>query len=261
MEFRDNISVIIPMFNSSGTIERTLNSIAVQSLEAIHIVFLVDDGSEDSTIRTVNKIKNNYDFQIRLLINPGKGVSAARNYGAKFVTTEWIAFLDSDDMWLPHKFQKSAVFLSNIDDVDMFGGRESNIQKHHKIKKMRPYHMFTKYEPVIQTTIVKTDVFKSVSGFNENMSYAEDLDFSVRVSAKFNVYLLPFRDFLTNPDKKRFGDSGLSKNSKLMQKGIESSLKRAFNQREITFYQYILLYIFNKIKYIRRIIIIYFRYI
>lgn len=259
MNLKNNVSVIIPMFNSCDTIERTLNSIQQQSGEFINIVYLVDDGSEDATINTVNKIIKRYEFPIKLLINPKKGVSSARNYGAHFVSTEWIAFLDADDMWLPDKFKKSTEYLSQLENVEMFGGRESTIPKYTKIHKISPKDMFIKYAPVIQTTVVKTNVFNAVSGFDETMSYAEDLDFAVKVAANFDVYLLPFKDFLTNPDKKRFGDSGLSENLKLMLDGIERTLKKSFEKKEIRLHEYCYLYFWNKAKYIRRILIVFVR--
>jgi len=90
------VTIIVPAFNSVETIERTIDSILEQDYPNKEII-VVDDGSTDSTLAQLET----YGDKIRLLQQKNMGPSAARNRGMKFTTGRYVAFLDSDDYWLP----------------------------------------------------------------------------------------------------------------------------------------------------------------
>ncbi|MGD9255575.1 MAG: glycosyltransferase family A protein, partial [Chromatiales bacterium] len=94
------ISVIIPTCNRVETLPRALDSVLAQTL-SVDEVIVVDDGSTDGT---ADLVRASYP-QVRLLQQPNRGVSAARNRGIRKATGDWIAFLDSDDRWLPAKLE------------------------------------------------------------------------------------------------------------------------------------------------------------
>jgi len=102
----ETISVIIPTWNRAGMIPRALDSVMVQTLAADEVI-VVDDGSTDDT---VDFIRRAYPG-VRLLVQAHGGVSAARNCGIREAAGNWLAFLDSDDAWLPEKLaqQRSAL--------------------------------------------------------------------------------------------------------------------------------------------------------
>ena len=89
------ISVVIPAHNAGRYIERTLQSVLKQTRAADEII-VVDDGSTDDTAKIVGR----YGGRVRLISQPGRGASAARNTGIRTAAGEWIAFLDADDEWL-----------------------------------------------------------------------------------------------------------------------------------------------------------------
>ena len=94
------ISVIIPSFNRASTLPRALDSVLLQKLENHEFeVLLIDDGSNDETRKLVTQ---GYP-KVTYLYQENRGVSAARNLGIKNARGEWLAFLDSDDEWLPDK--------------------------------------------------------------------------------------------------------------------------------------------------------------
>ena len=90
-------SVIIPLYNKAGTIERAIRSVLAQTESAFEII-VVDDGSTDDSAQKVRAIQ---DARIRLIQQPNGGVSAARNTGIKAAKYDYITFLDADDEYLP----------------------------------------------------------------------------------------------------------------------------------------------------------------
>ena len=105
-----SISVIIPTYNRSNTIEKCLDSVFNQTYKVNEII-VVDDCSTDNTIDILNLYKD----QITILqtVN-NSGAQSARNIGIKAAKSEWIAFLDSDDEWLSDKIEKQISALKNI---------------------------------------------------------------------------------------------------------------------------------------------------
>ena len=100
------ISVVIPVHNRSRLLARALSSVARQSYPPWEVL-VVDDGSSDDPQAVQHVWRKAYpDLPLRWFCNrPAHGVSHARNLGIREARGEWIALLDSDDMWLPHKLQ------------------------------------------------------------------------------------------------------------------------------------------------------------
>jgi len=97
------ISVIIPTYNRANFIDVAIKSVLNQSYQDFEII-IVDDGSTDNTEEIV---KNFNDFRINYFFHKfNQGISAARNTGIKACQGKYIAFLDSDDEWLPEKLDK-----------------------------------------------------------------------------------------------------------------------------------------------------------
>ena len=99
------ISIVVPFFNSSKTIEISLKSIKEQYFEDFECL-LIDDGSFDNSVSIVKKFINN-DKRFKLLQNPKKGVVSARNFGIKRSKGRYLTFLDSDDVWHPYFLKES----------------------------------------------------------------------------------------------------------------------------------------------------------
>ena len=107
----DCISIIVPIFNRCTTIERCLNSIFDQDYPPEKIeVIVVDDGSVDDTPKILKRYQHTHN--IRILQQSNRGVSSARNLGLKYSKYSWIAFLDSDDYWMPKKLSNQMKLLN-----------------------------------------------------------------------------------------------------------------------------------------------------
>jgi glycosyltransferase involved in cell wall biosynthesis len=95
------VSVIIPLFNAAGTIDRTLLSVRTQTYRALEII-IVDDGSTDDGPDIVRRHASE-DKRIQLIQQKNAGVAAARNAGIAAASGEFIAPIDADDLWAPEK--------------------------------------------------------------------------------------------------------------------------------------------------------------
>lgn len=130
------VSVIMPMYNSARFIKEAIGSVVAQTYQNWELL-IVDDGSTDGSIEIVERYAGN-DSRIRLLINNDHtGLpSAPRNYGIRNAKGQFIAFLDSDDLWLPYKLERQlsffnsdnvAIVFSNYEKIDEEGNRENRV--------------------------------------------------------------------------------------------------------------------------------------
>lgn len=106
------ISVVIPMYNRRKTIEKCLYSVSQQTYKNIEIL-VVDDCSSDESVQIV---KNYLDDRVKLIqLDKNSGAQVARNRGIMEAKGEWIAFNDSDDIWMLDKLEKQLIILKNND--------------------------------------------------------------------------------------------------------------------------------------------------
>src|SRR6202142_1670262 len=99
------ISVVIPTFNRATQVRNALNSVLAQKYQEFEII-VVDDGSTDETgdsIQEIIRLQGDGGKRIRYFFQPNQGSSVARNKGIEQARGEWIAFLDSDALWVPEK--------------------------------------------------------------------------------------------------------------------------------------------------------------
>lgn len=108
------ISVVIPSYNRAHLLPRTIKSVIDQTYQDFEIV-IVDDCSQDDTYDVVMALKNTYDnYDIRYIAHQkNRGESGARNTGIENSLGEYVAFLDSDDEWLPEKLCEQISFLKD----------------------------------------------------------------------------------------------------------------------------------------------------
>lgn len=102
------VSVIIPTWRRAGLVGRAVQSVLDQSWRPLQLI-VVDDGSDDGTPATLDKVRAHAaqaGMDAKFVRQPHMGVSSARNAGLRDAKGEWIAFLDDDDWWLPHKTER-----------------------------------------------------------------------------------------------------------------------------------------------------------
>ena len=106
-----SVSVVIPAYNSGKYIRRAIESVLAQTLKPDEI-FVVDDNSTDDTVKIVRQFDS-----VQYIHQAHAGASVARNTGIEAATSEWIAFLDADDEWLPEYLHKQIELLKNNPDL------------------------------------------------------------------------------------------------------------------------------------------------
>ena len=142
------VSIIIPTYNRAYCIARTIDSVLNQSYGACEII-IIDDGSTDNT---KSLIKENYrnENRIRYIDQENSGVSGARNHGFREARGEYIALLDSDDVWKPWKLELQVAVLNAFPDVGMVWTDMEAIDKDGNVSDPRylrtMYHAYKWYE-------------------------------------------------------------------------------------------------------------------
>jgi glycosyltransferase involved in cell wall biosynthesis len=189
---RPLVSVVIPTFNRAWSLAEAVDSVLSQELRGFELI-VVDDGSTDDTLQLLER----YGDAIRVLRREHRGVSAARNAGVAAGRGELIAFLDSDDLWLPGKLQRQVDFFAShpealicqTEELWVKNGRRVNPGKRHR----KPDGMI--FEPSLDLCLVspsavmaRRELFDRVGLFDESLPACEDYDLWLRVSCRFPVH-------------------------------------------------------------------------
>lgn len=172
------VSCVIPVYNGARYLRETLDSVLAQSLPVAEVL-VVDDGSTDGTAEIVRA----YGGAVRHLYQPHAGVSAARNRGIRAATQPLIAFLDADDLFLPHKTERQVERFVARPDLDMSAAHAINFWSPDLTVEQRRHDpkMTTPWPRSIGTWIVCRHVFDVVGGFDEAMPLSQDVDWNIRV--------------------------------------------------------------------------------
>lgn len=190
------VSVIIPLYNSSGTIEACLRSVLAQSI-SVHEIIVIDDGSTDDSLQIIQTLKQNDQIDNLLIYQQeNSGPSAARNLGISVSSGEFIAFLDSDDTWLETKLEKQMICFDNHSEVGIIGTnyRISNTKVNETIKK--PPKVISFHQLLFKNYFVTSSVVirRSALGsnlFNERKRYSEDYELWLRLTYSSKALLIP----------------------------------------------------------------------
>jgi glycosyltransferase involved in cell wall biosynthesis len=107
-----SISAIIPTYNQSSRIERSINSVINQSQHVSEII-VVDDRSIDDTREVVQKI----GYSVKYIFQDNRGPASARNTGIRNSNGDWVAFLDADDEWTPNHIRTAMELLKRHPEI------------------------------------------------------------------------------------------------------------------------------------------------
>lgn len=179
-------TVVIPAINAAATLPATLASLRAQTC-ADWEALVVDDGSTDAT----RDLAATRDPRIRVLRNPRKGPSAARNHGAAEAAGEILAFLDADDQWRPDKLARMAAAFADP-GVDAAFARITFFHAHPGDSPVTsavpqgPLGIATLVgeNPVctMSNLCVRWSVFAASGGFDEGLVHNEDLEWLIRLA-------------------------------------------------------------------------------
>lgn len=187
------IAVVIPTHNRAPVLAAALDSVLQQSAPPDECL-VVDDGSTDGT---ENLVRRSYPG-VTYLRQPHRGVSAARNLGIRQARADWVAFLDSDDRWMPGKLaaQRRALescdrVICHTDELWIRHGRRVNpMRKHRKHGGWIYRHCLPLCAISPSASMVRRDVLMDAGGFDESLPACEDYDLWLRLCARHPVLYL-----------------------------------------------------------------------
>jgi glycosyltransferase involved in cell wall biosynthesis len=190
------VSVIIPTYNRAGLVQEAVASVLAQTCRDFELL-VVDDGSTDGTLEALAP----YTGQIKVLPLPWRrGVSAARNAGIAAARGEWLAFLDSDDLWLPEKLARQMALmaanpqflLSQTEETWVRRGVRVNPPRSHQKEGGRIFLRSLERCLVSPSAVVlHRRLLEEHGGFDEDLPAAEDYDLWLRLSWRYEVGLVP----------------------------------------------------------------------
>lgn len=252
------ISVIIPAFNSEDTIIASLNSVKNQTIKDFELI-VVNDGSTDTTLNLLEEFKlSNPTIDLLIISQSNSGVASARNKGIAASKGDYIAFLDSDDVWIKNKLEYQLDIFNKDEEIMLVGGNFIKSEKN-------PQDMYTEvsfYSQLLRnhflpsTVMFKRTFFNTHGGFPEGQRYAEEGMPFYLATYYYKCVVLHKNLIVYGNGKALFGESGLSSNLIEMEKGELLNLKRLFKLNYIGQYKYMLLVSFSLLKFFRRIILV-----
>jgi glycosyltransferase involved in cell wall biosynthesis len=188
------VSVVIPTYNRRAMLLEAIDSVLAQSNQSFELI-VVDDGSTDGTDEHLTRLGKT----VRIERIDRRGPAAARNRGGALASAPLIAFLDSDDLWAPTKLERQLAFMranpdcaiSQTNEVWIRNGRRVNPGLRHR-KRAGDIFIDSLRTCLISmsATIMRTELFRSLTGFDESMLAAEDYDLWLRILIDHEAGLL-----------------------------------------------------------------------
>ncbi|MEW6297062.1 MAG: glycosyltransferase family A protein [Thermodesulfobacteriota bacterium] len=187
------VSVIVPTYNRCELLREALASVCAQTYQDFELI-VVDDGSTDDTAAAVHEFAG-----VHYVWQPNRGVSAARNHGVALSQGEWVAFLDSDDLWQPRKLETQMAFVTARRDAEIcqteelwlrHGVRVNPQQKHRKPSGDIFARSLERCLVSPSAVMLRRGLFERVGGFDERLPACEDYDLWLRIAATLPVYLI-----------------------------------------------------------------------
>jgi len=260
------VSVVIPMHNSSTTIERALRSVMEQTSRPLEII-AVDDASTDDTCAVVERISAHSSIPLKLLrLTENLGSGTTRNEGWRVASGDLIAFLDADDAWHPHKLAIQYTWLEAHPQIALVGHRIVVTQSqeipsppihHHQIQT----HLVSRQQMLLSCKVLTSSwLFRNdaVGNYEDITRYSED--YFLILKTFFNHHQIALMDAtLGYFFKPEFSELGTSGNLWAMEKAQLKAYYLIWRANNISTPEVIFYWHWSILKYIRRLVIVWFR--
>ena len=255
------VSVVIPCYRCTQTIERAVASVAAQTALPLELI-LVDDGSADETRSVLDELRKRHaPGWIKLVfLDRNAGVASARNAGWEVAAGRYIAFLDADDSWHPRKLQLQYAFMLSEPDVAVCGHGhhqvanipESMVSGKPVFRKLPALYVLLKNPFITPSFMMRSDLpIRFLSG----RRHMEDHLFLMRVAAA-GLRIAKARMPLAFIYKNIFGDAGLSADLWIMQRRELENYDILRHEGRISFAAGIFLKTYSWLKFLRRYLIV-----
>jgi len=187
------VSVIIPSHNRACLLKEAIDSVLAQDFDDFELI-VVDDGSTDDTPELLRSYAN-----ICVVRQGRRGVSAARNSGIRRASAEFLAFLDSDDLWLPEKLSAQIAFfkthpravICQTEEVWVRSGVRVNPKRRHRKCGGMIFERSVELCLVSPSAVMlQRSLLDEVGGFDESLPACEDYDLWLRIACRFPVHFI-----------------------------------------------------------------------
>jgi len=192
------VTVIIPLLNRERFIAQAIQSVLDQQFAGTLEIIVSDDGSSDNGV----DIARSFGSPVRVLLKPEsnsrRGASGARNRGIEAATQSYISFLDSDDYYLPGHLNKMVALMDANPEAGFAFSRSKELRNirgkwiespwtHSKLTARDKAYLFLSRNYIVNTNVflIRTEIFRNVGLFNENLVYGEDADMWMRISEQY----------------------------------------------------------------------------
>ncbi|MCA1439333.1 glycosyltransferase family 2 protein [Ensifer sp. IC4062] len=191
-----DVSVVVPTYNRTSLLRRALNSVAQQTARPVEVI-VVDDCSESEALKEVRAITCDFSrlLNIKLIVNEkNSGANFSRNKGISVANGRYIAFLDSDDLWLPTKLERQLEEIKKVEAVTdkpvlSATGRYRVDDRGEIIARQFGGHVLDRqsirrsnFIGTLSSVVVETCVARQVRGFSEGLPASQDWDFFIRLA-------------------------------------------------------------------------------
>jgi glycosyltransferase involved in cell wall biosynthesis len=205
------VSVVIPAYNAAKTLEFTVQSVLEQTVRDFEIL-IVNDGSKDNTLEVAESLAAR-DSRIKAISQPNSGVSSARNAGIKAASGEYVAILDADDLWLPHKLERQLAVFDSEKDVHAIQTGAYYVNDNLEVLSVRPCFeskdalletlLFQNLPQVAASVIVRRSRLEEIGLFDTGLVILEDWEFMIRLARFCNLKsieepLVLYRNYVGN---------------------------------------------------------------
>ncbi len=189
------VSVVIPTYNRRALVDEAVGSVLAQSYNNFELI-VIDDGSDDGTADHLAR----YGSCLRLISRRRSGVAAARNYGVSVAKARYLAFLDSDDLWMPNKLEVQVAFMGQHSGAQICQTDEiwirNRVRVNPKTKHKKPsgdvFRRSLDLCLVSPSAVMMTkQLFNQVGGFDESFPVCEDYDLWLRIAVDHAIPLVP----------------------------------------------------------------------
>jgi len=248
------VSVVIPCYNSEATIIACLESVIGQQYPHIEVI-VVDDGSTDRTVKVVETFIDRSTSGIKTMLyrSANFGPSTARNIAISKTSGEFISFLDSDDVWQPHKLKTQISLFESHPHLVLVGCSHPFVPqkagapawRNISLQQLLYKNYFQTSSVVLRATSLGDDLFRI------QQKYSEDYDLWLRIATKGDLALLS--EPLTIAEVSPYLGKGLSSRLWQMEKGELGNYQRLYHRNNISSKDFIFASAFSLGKFFYRI--------
>ncbi len=197
-----DVTVVVPAYQAADSIETTLAMVAAQTAPPAAVI-VVDDGSTDGTVGRVEVSAERFPhLRIRLLREPHRGPGAARNAGIHAATSDWIAFLDADDLWHPDKLKVVAEWVRAHPAANIFcsgemtryrDGTERVTEHGAGFSPQRPFpeQLYRRNYFSTSAVVCRRHLLILWGGFDQTLSSSQDYEMWLRMSPDLHPIFIP----------------------------------------------------------------------